>query len=485
MEFGKKGILVLLAAIGSNFCEAQKEANVWYFGKRIGLDFTTNPPVLLLDGQIDYDDTPDNLEAAASIANSDGELLFYTNGVNVWNRQHAIMPNGTGLYGRNTTTQTLIVPVPESDSIYYIFTASPASDDSYPVEKIGFRYSIVDLTEDDGLGDLTDKNNLLVSSTTEKMAATKHANGKDIWVVMHEWNNNTFRAYLLTTNGIEQNPVISRAGSTHSGGLNGDMGNAIGQMKISPNGELLALVQYISLRVEVFHFDPSTGKVKIIESFSLAEIESGRADGVEFSPSNRYLYISDNSCFIFQYDLESSNIPKSVVKIVNEVEPFCPNISQLQLAPDGKIYVAQFGWSMIGVINKPNEAGALCDYDSHAIEIPPDGIHSCNLGLPNFISSYFYNAELYPPSPFFEMPNVFTPNKDGFNENFVPKKKYNIESFFLQVYNRWGQLIFQTTNMANGWDGGEYSTGVYYWQASFLGINEKHYTQKGFVHLLK
>ncbi len=468
-----------------SICGAQKQANVWYFGKRIGINFNVDPPVLLLDGQIDYDETPDNLESAASIADENGNLLFYTNGVKVWNRLHQVMPNGTGLYGRNTTTQTLIVPKLGSSSLYYVFTASPEGDSDYfPIESRGFHYSVIDLSKNNGLGEVVEKNIKLVTSTTEKIAGTNHVNGKDVWVVMHEWNSRFFRAYLVTETGISHNPVISESGSIHSGGLgDGSTWNAIGQMKISPDGEKLALVTYISKQLEVFHFDPSNGKINLMFSKSLYEEGGGRLVGVEFSPSSRYLYFTENFCNVFQVDLNAEQGKINIVKISNT--PPCDHPSQLQLAPDNKIYVAQFGESFIGVIEKPNEAGELSEFKGRAIEIPNDGIHQCNIGLPNFISSYFHDPEHYPANPYFQMPNVFTPNNDGYNDRFVPLMKYNVEFYNLVIYNRWGERVYQTSDLENGWDGQGFSQGIYYWLAHYYGINGKQRTQKGSVHLIR
>ena len=96
---------------------AQKEANIWYFGYNAGLDFNSGSPVALTDGQI-Y-----TQEGCASIANSSGQLLFYTDGITVWNRNHQIMSNGTGLFGHDSSTQSsTIVQKPNSPNLFYIFT---------------------------------------------------------------------------------------------------------------------------------------------------------------------------------------------------------------------------------------------------------------------------------------------------------------------------------------------------------------------------
>jgi gliding motility-associated-like protein len=458
---------------------AQKQANVWQFGHRVGLDFNYTPPEYVSNGKIAIDGISTDLESSASIANQNGELLFYTNGMTVWNRLHEVMPNGTDLWGDNTTTQTIIVPKPQSSTHYYIFTASPGGDSPvHPIEKKGFRYSVVDMTLEGGLGDVVEKNVLLSASTTEKVAATMHINGTDVWVVMHEWTSDTFRAYLVSEDGIGAQPVLSQAGSVHSGPP-----DYAGQMKFSPSGETLGLVVYHSALVETFHFNPSNGMLSVSNSLSLVDIISGGyLYGVEFSPSGRYLYISANRCHIYQIDLTTSG-ENNIAKVSDS--PPCFGSNQLQLAPDGKIYIGQSNRFILGVINKPDEHGMLCEYIHDGINFPVVAGHYCGDGLPNFISSYFLNTELYPLRPYFEMPNVFTPNGDGYNDRFVPMVNYNVASATLAVYNRWGEQVHQTTNLESGWDGGECSAGMYFWIVRYLGTNGKRYFQKGTVQLIR
>ncbi|MCB0402045.1 MAG: gliding motility-associated C-terminal domain-containing protein [Flavobacteriales bacterium] len=72
-----------------------------------------------------------------------------------------------------------------------------------------------------------------------------------------------------------------------------------------------------------------------------------------------------------------------------------------------------------------------------------------------------YIVDTLPGNHLIIIPNVFTPNGDGDNDFLVFK---NLEQFnnHLQVYNRWGTLIYEATNYKNGWDGEKYSEGTYY-----------------------
>lgn len=128
------------------------------------------------------------------------------------------MSNGFGLKGGWSSTQSaLILRQPGTDSIYYIFT----------VEEFlygGLCYSIVDLTLQNGLGEVTQKNIPLLLTCTERLTAVRHANGIDYWIVIHGWNNNKFYAYHFSATGVDEIPVVSGTGTIHSGVV----GNAIG-----------------------------------------------------------------------------------------------------------------------------------------------------------------------------------------------------------------------------------------------------------------
>lgn len=69
------------------------------------------------------------LEGCATIADTTGSLLFYTDGITVWNRNHVPMPNGSGLLGNPSSTQSgIIVPYPGNTDLYYVFTVHDAGE---------------------------------------------------------------------------------------------------------------------------------------------------------------------------------------------------------------------------------------------------------------------------------------------------------------------------------------------------------------------
>ncbi|MCK9618221.1 MAG: hypothetical protein M0R21_10350 [Lentimicrobiaceae bacterium] len=73
------------------------------------------------------------------------------------------------------------------------------------------------MTLNGGYGAVTTKNVNLIpgANSTEKVTATKHANGKDIWIITHGWQNNTYYSFLLTQDGLNTSPVVSNVGLIH------------------------------------------------------------------------------------------------------------------------------------------------------------------------------------------------------------------------------------------------------------------------------
>src|SRR6186713_1424963 len=161
----KKQLLYLTFLI-SITAAAQKENNMWYFGKNAGLDFNSGAPVPLTNSAMN------TWEGSASVADPvTGNLLFYTNGEFVWNSNHNLMPNGNGLWGQYSSCQSsLIVPVPGNSTNYYVFTTDAATG-GFPNAGM-MAYSIVDMSLAGGLGDVTVKNVALFDTTTEKLTAT-------------------------------------------------------------------------------------------------------------------------------------------------------------------------------------------------------------------------------------------------------------------------------------------------------------------------
>lgn len=360
-------ILCCFTSIGFS----QNEANIWYFGHKAGLDFNSGSPVPLLDGQLD------TTEGCASISDATGSLLFYTDGITVWNRNHGVMANGTGLNGDISSTQSaIIVPKPNDPNIYYIFTVDNLA------EANGLQYSEVDMTLDGGFGGITsNKNIMLHTPTTEKIAAIKSAVDNEYWVVSHKWESDEFMAFRVSDTGVNPVPVTSASGPY----IGGYIGRVIGQLKIAPDGSKLAMATSDNMNeAHLFDFDPLTGVVS--NPLTLLDLDIGEdVYGVEFSPNSKVLYVSARANAIFQYNLQAGS-PTSIVNSKLKITTIPRGYSSLQLAPDGKIYVAKGNTFYIDVISNPNIVGLGCNYMFDGVYLGgPRG----SLGLPPFIQSFF------------------------------------------------------------------------------------------------
>lgn len=348
----------------------------WYFGDKAAIDFNSSTPTALLNSNMMTFDNCASMSERIS-----GDLLFYSNGINVWNRNHQIMFNGTGLNG-NITAGYSAFPIkkPGANNLYYLFTCDAEAGTK------GIQYSIIDLDLDNGLGGITEvKNVQILQRASEKITATKHANGKDIWIITHEWNSNNFTSYLLSENELAVNPIISSVGAVHSGGTNG-VYNALGQISINLSGSKVVCAIYDLNKYEIFDFDNSTGI--LTNPMSITNIP--RAWGAEFSPNSRYLYtttwLGNQSDIVRQFDLstnDQSAINQSVKTVGNLTSPNQTYKSgYLQLGPDNKIYIAKFDATFIASINSPDNDFLSCDFTDNSISL---GGRLSKAGLPAFL----------------------------------------------------------------------------------------------------
>jgi len=349
---------------------AQKEAANWYFGNKAGMSFNTTTPTALLDGQLVTN------EGCAAISNGDGDLQFYTDGTTVYNRNHAVMQNGSGLLGNFSSTQSaIIIPVPGNLTKYYIFTVDAEAGPN------GLNYSEVDMTLAGGLGGITANKNMRLDApnlVSEKVTAVRHADGEQIWVISHRLDSNKFIAFLISASGINTTPIVSTTGRfTGTGGA-----STIGYLKVSPDGKKLASAkERITPDVELFDFDAATG---IVSNPMILDRIGGY--GLEFSPDSKRLYYSLFSGNIYQFDV---TFPTEAAIISSRTLIATGNFAALQMALDGKIYAIKHSTSentRLAVINSPNNLGTACNFDPMG---PSLGGRTSIIGLPPFIQSFF------------------------------------------------------------------------------------------------
>ncbi len=318
-------------------------------------------------------------EGCSVISDTAGNLMFYTNGNKVWDSTHTVMPNGDSLWGHTSSSQSaIIIGHPGNNTQYFIFTVP----DVFDTNRVG--YSIVDMTLNGGLGDVSVKNTLLYTGSTEKLTAIKHSNGTDVWVITHKQVTDTFYTYLVTAFGVNPVPVISVVGTPYGNNILSNLGC----MKTSTDGTKLAAAVQHNGFLEIYDFNTSTGAITNSAQLGNWPTLPNGPYGVEFSPDGTKLYVSfSGPNIVMQYNMAAGSTAAIIAS--------CDTIYQdnllaacaaLQNGPDGRMYLSYANAFYLHCITNPNLQGAACNFTLNYIPLAPN---RARLGLPNFISSMF------------------------------------------------------------------------------------------------
>jgi hypothetical protein len=392
--FDKKQLLVvLLLIVSTNILHAQNRNSIWVFGDSALVDFSNiNNPVPGISSM-------DGRGSCVSIADSSGSLLFYAYtratifgfSGRIFDKTHQIMQNGDLIAGEGWYKEMVIVPDPSFSNLFYIF--SICISNSCPQ---GLYYSTINMNLNGGLGAIVQKNIQLISSkTVDGIAAVKHGNGRDWWIICRKMDpnyngNKRYFKYLVDPSGIT--PLDSQAiGQTNMGDL--------GTLVFNSLGTQMAFLNTRGL-IDVMNFNRCTGHLSQIKSI---EPETpGNIPwyvGAAFSPNGNFLYVSSNgnNSALFKYDLSLPDpaISRDTIwEFTNSTQPG----GLLKLAPDGKIYMSnawnngvQFNYpyqdSMfnfvnmnLSVINDPDQPGLSCNFQPYSFYL---GSKRTYYGLPN------------------------------------------------------------------------------------------------------
>lgn len=383
-------------------------ANVWHFGYNCVLDFNSGSPIGV--GGVSFSSCTAS-EGTSSYCDEDGNLLFYSNGINVFDINGNSFPSfqewapasiGIPLLGGglSATNSAFIVPDPANTNEYYLFFAAEEvgyNGLSQQLGLSGLSYVKVDMTLNGGLGDLTTDLITLNSDMTEKIAVTNVCGENAYWLVCHRYNSNEFYSYKISENGIEA-PVISATGYVHD--------CPIGQMKISPDGSKIGAVTYgffsltNTLTLEVLEFDNATGQVgeSIIFDTNFEQIPGVNQTGlysIAFSMDGSKVYaglVNDiqygTPSEIYQYDLDQ--IIEDVVSNRVTVAQLDGYVGQMQLGPDCKLYICNGTTNSMAVINNPDLPWPQCDYVEEGVVFDMEEFTFVSLGLPAFNDANLY-----------------------------------------------------------------------------------------------
>ncbi|NTW25310.1 MAG: hypothetical protein HGA37_11450, partial [Lentimicrobium sp.] len=377
-------VVMLLVFFGStanaqvNRCSylPPRQADNWLLYQDVNLQFDeSGPTVIPLENNIRY-------FASASISDSAGNLVLFTDGLAVYNKDYEVISYGnlTGYALQNQ--MALIVPNPVLKQMYYIFTTDN------PYENPGFNMSRVDMTFNENKGGVMEMNTPLLAKSAMMLTGVQNRDTTGYWVLTHDIGNNEFIPFLVTSSGVETKSPVA-AGPVINTGLE----DGLGGIKISPKGDKLAMVAFGASLIELFNFDNSTGA--ITHWLSIATPFNALGTGpsfLQFSPDGSKLYVTifNKSSFagrLYQFDLslDDADISNSAVWLNDDPGFNDSKLSAMQLARDGKIYMSSISSGFLNVIENPNRPGKFCNYKRDVYPLNTT-LRYC---MPNFIKETF------------------------------------------------------------------------------------------------
>ncbi|MBA2563281.1 MAG: T9SS type A sorting domain-containing protein [Chitinophagaceae bacterium] len=460
----KKNYILFICFILPLLSSSQDRGNIWCFGDSAGIDFNNlNNPIPINTGLR-------TRGSCASISDTTGNLLFYagdrTNTAGdyttlVYNNEHNVMPNGDSIVGEGWYNEIIILPMPENDSIFFLFVISTALGPG------GLYYSIINMNADSGRGNVISKNNQLqIFSIVDCLNAIKHGNGRDWWLMFRRYDgtntttNNEFYSYLISPNGIT-NFQMQQVGSLANTGL--------GQLKFNSTGDRMVFNSFKGT-LELFEFDRCTG---VISNSQVIFLENSGPPwparwSSEFSPDGNYLYVCNNpdSTFLYQYDLNSTNISSSQIllwMIPKEIQRNSGGL--LKLGPNNKIYFSSVYYNgffpypypdsvynmynmNLGVIHFPDSLGTLCDFQPYSFYL---GGKRTYWGLPN---NPDYDMPALTGSPCDSLTSIsdipisseaelFVYYASDWQTAFINANKIKGTNYHLEVFDLLGKSIFR------------------------------------------
>lgn len=363
----------------------------WYTSLSNAFNFTTGIPVV---NNITLPTAPSPYnggtfaESCAFQSNTSGTILFYTNGMNIYNGNTNAVVNSILLKGNGSSKSgTLIVPNPANANQYYVFT----KDAFYGLSNNGlngFNYSIVNVSGTTvnmvstnipitiPLGYLTGNNSAVLGG--EGITAAQKCNGYWIVTTLKKASGNFIVVYSLTSSGLSFNSEIQLPFT--------DSSDCFSSLKFSPDGNKILFVNYSNFRTNyLFDFNKFTGILSNLINLNISSY------GASFSPDSKILYADSGNqtvsipaiSYIYQYNLLSSNIPNSK-KIIATTTGYT---GEIEIGPDNKLYQGFFSKNKFAIIHNPNQL--VDDSNPNACNFTFDGINANSVsasGMPNLIN---------------------------------------------------------------------------------------------------
>lgn len=370
--------------VSINPCNPIQSSNgLWYFGNLMGLDFSSGSATP--DYAAYNNNTITTLEAATVISDSLGQLIFYSDGDTVWDKNHqSVITNLSGTMSESKS-QIIAFRKPGSPNHYMLFHGTASEDVLGKVkysELIDTLNTILPYRLNDSIPYPAG-----VTACGEKIAAVPHCNGTDMWLVYSPANysisnpllERMFLVNLVTSNGVTNAAQSSAIPDVYTYPNTTPSNNPVGQIKFSYDGKkMLTNGGWGPLFAD---FNNITGAISNVQ---IADLNYYNAYTLSFSPDAKSIY------YISGVNGEVSGVTISPTigqpVLVYQGSIGLGDNAGIQLAPDSLIYLTHRGRNFMACINNPNNPSQSIYVYNQVQFAPLPGIFGYT-GMPNFIEA--------------------------------------------------------------------------------------------------
>jgi hypothetical protein len=392
---------VIIIFLSNKFIFAQREGHIWLFSDYTGLDFNSGSAAPI-SSKIYPIQTSGGRLHTSTYSDKNGNLKFYEN---------LMLPNNPGFVGIFDNRDSLVIGPnfnlnnlfdvdKRFDTRFLPFrgnhkTAYVYIDIDPPQSTLN--YIVLSDTIRDGIGGVWEDSVKVISRdslVSWGLGCVRHANGRDWWVVTHEFLSDTFIIAIFTPDTayvVHKQRIGSFQGVFSASYTSGAGGGIIkfdrsGNRMLRANGERL---------LEVYDFDRCTGLLSNERIISPASGTYGHSDA-EFSPNGNYVYVvtwdsiswNQKQNRLYQFDINNPDVNNNYFIVDSGYNPYIADFMYLARGPDDKIYINVLcgtncpkDSNYISVIVNPDLPGVSCNILLNGLFMA--GMKVPGLGLPH------------------------------------------------------------------------------------------------------
>jgi hypothetical protein len=367
----------------------------WLFGDSCSISFATGAPSI--NNLVLKKQTQKAFEVAVSMSDSLGNLLFYSDGFNIWDNTHTII-NTSPIFGWDISAGMFdyhgssvygftCFKVPKQPGKYALICIPPQETNAAVLNAY---CKISCVIYDANTHTVTPFQSLTHPSIytpgtnvfSEDLCVVPHCNGVDYWVVARGWNsdytNGNMYAFLFNQNGLNPTaaPIISGPFVSPTG---------VGGIKSNPAGDKLICGSGIG-KFLLYNFNQATGVVSNEVLLPVAGSVDQACLTCIFSPNGQYIYLKYGTSLggagvIQQVDANSLVVVKTLANSNPNSVPH--NFGYMEIGPDNSIYFNTTNFSYLGRIVNPNSTTASA-IGAPVAFAPTYTMCNTNLSLLNF-----------------------------------------------------------------------------------------------------